>query len=49
MGKGSRRRPTLISNEEAILRWAVARGELRITDAEFDKRIKEIRTRTGKP
>lgn len=48
-GKGSRKRPTLVSNEEAILRWAVARGELRITDAEFNKRIKKIRMRTGKP
>ena len=49
MGKGSKRRPMQISDEEYNLRWAYAHGELRITDDEFNKRIIEIRKRTGKP
>lgn len=49
MGKGSKRRKMQISEEEYVLRWAYGRGELRITEEEFNKRIKEIRKRTGKP
>ena len=50
MGKGSKRRPMEISIEEYNLRWAYAHGELKITDTvEFNKRVKEIRKRTGKP
>lgn len=47
--KGSWRRKTLISQEENSLRWAYYRGEIRMTETEFNKRIKEIRERTGKP
>lgn len=49
MGKGSKRRPMQVSRDEYILRWAYGRGELRITESEMQKRIKEIRERTGKP
>ena len=49
MGKGHKRRKTLISEEEHVLRWAYARGELGITEEEFSRRVKEIRKRTGKP
>ena len=49
MGKGSKRRPVQVSEEEYVLRWAYYRGEIKISDAEFNKRIREIRERTGKP
>jgi len=49
MGKGSKRRPMQISEEEYVLRWAYGRDELWITEEEFQKRVKEIRKRTGKP
>lgn len=49
MGKGSRRRAALISEEEHILRYAYQRGEIRMTEVEFKKRVAEIRERTGKP
>jgi len=49
MGKGSRPRPMQISDEEYDLRWAVGSGELDMTPDEFDKRVAEIRKRTGKP
>jgi len=49
MGKGSKRRPMQISQDEYILRWAYARGELIITEEEFNKRVKTIREKTGKP
>jgi uncharacterized membrane protein len=41
MGKGSRRRPTLISEKEETLRWDLAMGK--ITREEFDRKIKEIK------
>ena len=47
--KGSWRRKTLISEEEHTLRWAYLRGEIRMSEAEFEKRKAEIRKRTGKP
>lgn len=40
MGKGSGRRPTLISREEEELRWALAYGG--ITRQEFDRKMKSI-------
>lgn len=40
-GKGSGRRPTLISKHEEDLRWKLAQGK--ITFNEFEKRIKELR------
>jgi uncharacterized membrane protein len=49
MGKGSRRRAAQISEDEHVLRYAYARGEIRMSEAEFNKRIAEIRTHTGKP
>lgn len=49
MGKESKRRPTLISDEENTLRWAVMRGELKMSDEKLAKRIREIREKTGKP
>jgi len=49
MGKGSRRRKTLISEEEHELRWAYLRGEIRMSEEEFNEWIAEIRKRTGKP
>lgn len=49
MGKTSKRRPMQISDEEYTLRWAIARGEINLSDKEFVKRVKEIRKRTGKP
>jgi len=49
MGKGSRRRKALISEEEHVLRYAYARGEIIMSEEEFNKRVKEIRKRTGKP
>ena len=49
MSKGSRRRAAQISEDEHILRYAYARGEIRMTEEEFEKRIMLIRKRTGKP
>lgn len=49
MGKGDGKRPTLISEEENELRWAYKEGRINISKKEFDKRVKEIRERTGKP
>lgn len=49
MGKGSKRRPMQVSDEEYTLRYAIGRGEIKISDEEFVKRIREIRNRTGKP
>ena len=49
MGKGSRRRVAQISEEEHILRYAYARGEIRMSKTEFNKRVTKIRERTGKP
>lgn len=48
-GKGSLPRKQLVSNEERDLRWAYFSHELFITEKEFNKRVKEIRERTGKP
>jgi hypothetical protein len=48
-GKGDARRPCLVSREEEDLRWAVFQGWIKITDDDFNKRITEIRQRTGKP
>lgn len=39
----------LISNEEKNLRWDLLQGKIKLSDAEFNKRIKEIRKRTRKP
>ena len=39
----------LISNEEKDLRWEWYEGKFKGTLAEFNKRIKEIRIKTGKP
>lgn len=41
MSKGSGKRPTLISREEERLRWDLFLG--RITRAEFDKKLKELK------
>lgn len=41
MGKGSKRRPRLVSREEEDLRWDYAQGK--IGPRTFDKRLKEIR------
>jgi len=49
MGKGDTPRPRLISDEEYYLRWDYQTGILDITEEEFDKKIKEIREKTGKP
>lgn len=50
MGKGSRPRPQLISNEEKDFRWDYADGKYSdMGIEEFRKRIKEIRGKTGKP
>ena len=49
MGKGSNKRPTLISKEENELRWKRAFGEIDLTEEEFNKKINKIRKKTGKP
>ena len=49
MGKGSKRRPMQVSQEEYILRWAYGRGEIIMSEKEFNKQVAEIRKRTGKP
>jgi len=40
MGKGSTRRPTLISPEEERLRWKLAYGK--ITFKEYERRYKQL-------
>lgn len=49
MGKGDMYRPALTSREEQELRWKYFKGEFKGTPEEFNKRIAEIRERTGKP
>jgi len=49
MGKGSKRRPRQISVEEDNFRWEYAQSENKMPLDEFNKRIAEIRKRTGKP
>jgi hypothetical protein len=49
MGKGDTPRPRQISDEEWELRWQFLQGQWLGTDEEFNKRIQEIRIRTGKP
>ena len=39
-GKGSTRRPTLISREEEDLRWKLAYGEIK--REEFDKKMEQL-------
>lgn len=49
-GKGDTPRPTLVSEEERIVRWKYAMGELPgVSEEDLNKRIEEIRYRTGKP
>lgn len=40
-GKGSKRRPTLVSREEEDLRWELAYG--RITRRTFDEKMVELK------
>ena len=47
--KGHWRRKRQVSDEEYNLRYAYLRGEIIMTEAEFNKRKEEIRERTGKP
>lgn len=49
MGKGSKRRPRQISEEEDNLRWAYALDKINITEEEFNRRVLIIRKRTRKP
>jgi len=49
MGKGSNRRPMLISQQEMDLRWAMYDGSIRMSDKEFNKRIRKIRSRASLP
>lgn len=46
-GKGDKRRPRLVSQEELELRWWFYQGK--IDQPEFDKKLAEIRKRTKKP
>lgn len=41
MGKGSKRRPCLVSREEEKLRWALF--EKKISFAEFERRMKDVK------
>jgi len=41
MSKGSKKRPTLVSNEENTLRWKLALGE--ITFDEYNKQYKQLK------
>lgn len=41
MGKGSKRRPTLINRDEECLRWNLYQGL--ITKEEFDRALEKIR------
>ena len=45
MGKGSKRRPKFVSNEEYALRYAYSFGEM--TKDEFLTQLKEIRNVSG--
>ncbi len=47
MGKGSKRRPCLMSNDEADLRWALARGE--INREHYDREMKIIKDKKNEP
>ena len=49
MGKGDKRRPQQVSNEEADLRWQYYKGRIDITEEELNERIEKIRKRTKKP
>ena len=49
MGKGSKRRPALVSEEELDLRWEYAMGHYNGMLEDFEKEINEIRERTGLP
>ncbi len=51
MGKGSRQRKPIISEEEWSLRWSrLAGGDgCDMTEREFNNKVEEIRKRTGKP
>ena len=49
MGKGSKRRPMQVSREEQNLRWDLMTGKVQLSSDEIRKKIKEIRTQTGKP
>ena len=44
-GKGSIRRPCLISREEEDFRWDVFMGKIKVTSEEFDKKIEELRNK----
>jgi hypothetical protein len=47
-GKGSTKRPRLISEEEEVLRWKWMWGEYpSMEEWEFDEKIKEIRAKEG--
>lgn len=49
-GKGDTPRLVLVSDEEHIIRWKYAMGELPgVSEEGLNKRIEEIRSRTGKP
>ena len=39
----------LVSNEEYDLRWAYMQGEIKMSLKEFNKKIRKIRKKTGKP
>lgn len=41
MGKGDKRRPCLVSREEASLRWRLWRGE--ISRRKFDRAMKKLK------
>jgi len=47
MGKGSKRRPCLVSKEEEKLRWDYLQGKLNISSEEMQRRVKEVRKRKG--
>lgn len=49
MGKGDKRRPQQVSNEEVDLRWRQMTTKRKLSKHEFDKMITEIRKRTKKP
>lgn len=49
VGKGSKRRPMQVSNEEYNLRYAIAHEKIQMSDEDFKQKIEEIRSRTGKP
>ena len=43
MGKGSKRRPRLVSKAEEDLRWLYAKSEGRMSLDEFNRRLAKIR------